>query len=385
MRTETWIRGIAAAALAASLAMPAATALASDSLDASTAVSVEAAALTATPSADVSCTLAEAASRTVSVTVDNAAGTPAVSWSRTRDDAADPAFSAEGEACPLTGIDAVGSYAYTARVVDAWGREAFASVVVEVRGDAPDPGADYVRASVADAATGVRVSGSIHKSASLVVVPAAQGDAVYRRLVKAAGGRGVAAAWTVSLEGAPQGFSAFRGVLTVELPDMRGVRAASVAQSSVEAARGITGASAVEPAPFGFAAFPGSNDEAARAVAPLTSEDSADVLLLPEGGGEALLMTGSTGAGAVTVRTGSLGAFALLEDSPVPPSTPVGPSGEAQPVEPSGNVSRDGAPLTRTGDIPLGAASTAALVVAALVLVAAGLGLRSHAIVRKGR
>ncbi|MBX9035313.1 hypothetical protein [Gordonibacter massiliensis (ex Traore et al. 2017)] len=378
-------RAALAAALAVSLAAPAAPALASDSLEASTAVSVEAAALTATPSPDVSCALSEVASHAVSVTVGNAAGAPAVSWSRTRGGAHDPSFSSEGGTCPLADIDAAGSYVYTARVVDGWGREASASVAVEVRDDgASDPEADYVRASVADAATGVRVSGSIHKSASLVVVPAGRGDAAYRRLAEAAGGRGVAAAWTVSLEGAPRGSSAFRGVLTVELPDVRGARAASAARSSVEAARGIAGASAAGPAPFGFAALPGSSDGGVRAVAPLASEGSADVLLLPEGGEGAVFMTGSAGADAVAVCTGSLGAFALLEDSPVPPSTPAGP-GEPRPGVPSEGVSQGGAPLTRTGDAPLGAASTAALAVAALALVAAGSRLRPPAVVRKGR
>lgn len=323
MRTETWMRGIAAAALAASLAMPVAPACASGPLETSTSVSVAAAELSAAPSGKVSCALSEVASYSVSVTVGNAAGTPTVTWSRTRGDALDPSFSASGEACSLSGVTEAGSYAYTARVVDGWGREASATVEVEVSAD--EPVSDYVQGAAADPATGVQVAGSIHRSASLSVRAVAADDAACQRLQASAGGRGVSAAWTVSLSGVPEGVPAFQGVLTVELP---AVQAASLAAASLSrTALGAPGSSVGSDA---LAAF-----SSPRAAAPPAA--SVDVLLLPEGGGDAVLLRGGLGAGTVTVSTGALGAFALLGDAPAS-YTVEASAGLGGRVEPSGAV-----------------------------------------------
>lgn len=358
-------------------------AFAADDLEASTSVSVAAAPLVATPSPEVSCTLAEVASRTVSVSVDGAAGVVSVSWSRTRDDVPDPFFKATGEVCSLADVDLPGAYAYTAHVVDEWDREAYATLDVRVREGDPPPGSDYVQVSSTDTSTGVCVSGAIHRDASLMVWLTAPGDADYERLRAAAGTRTIAAAWVVSLVGAPQDTPAFQGVLSVELP---AVQAISGATSPVRDTSEIPSPACLEPAvAFGYGAS--SLPDGAHAVASLATSGtptlrvpSAEVLLLPEGSEEVVLLAGVPSADTVSVRTSALGAFALLEGKPPDegePTGPLAPSDSEGSLTPLGTARPDSSPLSRTGDVALAAAPLAALAVAVLVLVTVALRLRA--------
>lgn len=190
----------------------------------------------------------------------------AYTWTRSVDGMPDPSFTNPGtSACSLADIVKNGDYRYTVTVADESGRSASATVRVLVSGG-------YERTPLVDAATGVMVSCSHYKGARLVVSLLGVGEREHGLLLAAAGGRELAYAYRLALDGVPSGVQAAVGQVDVSVPYGSEVQTFSLRAAPSEA---------------------------------------QEVLFLPEGAGSVSVIEGFKANGRVAFEAPTLGSFGI--------------------------------------------------------------------------
>lgn len=216
-------------------------------------------------------------------------GSLTYAWDRTVDGEPDSSFADPGaNTCSLADIVRNGDYRYTVTVTDESGRAATAAVRVLVSGD-------YERTPLMDAATGLIVSCSHHKDAQLVVSLLDVDECEHGLLRAAAGGRDLACAYRLAIDGVPPAAQAVIGELQVSVP-------------------------------FGTA----TRTMTLRAASPEVQE----VLFLIEGGNSAGVLEGRKANGRVAFSAPALGAFGIAVegqgDSDQEGNTPGGDGNEGE-------------------------------------------------------
>lgn len=233
-------------------------------------------------------------------------------WTRTVDGTPDQAFLRDGPACSLDDVHAGRTYAYAVTVTDETGATASAEVQVRVTAASDE----YARERITYPLLGVTIEANRHRDARFVVSVQPVGTDAFLRLLDAAdGARLRPPAYSIRVEGQPEGQPAFVGEVRVSFP------------------------SPGQPA-------------LARAWAAEGEGEAVEVLLANEAGG-AQRLTGTEAGGWVTFETDAMGDFAVLADEvePLPSGSSPSESGDGDggdgPAAPSSALSPTGDAVRR--------------------------------------